>query len=98
MMASQSIRDYVPEGSADAAINQIKSIFELTQYKFIFQQDSNTLSLIDKVFENVLTSSQRNQIPYLEQGQNILCISSQSNLAFTVHLTKDEERIFAGGA
>lgn len=98
MLASQSIRDYVPEGSSDSSLNQIKAIFELTQYKFIFQQDSNTLSLIDKVFENVLTTSQRNRIPYLEQGQNILCISSENNLEFTVHLTKEEERIFAGGA
>lgn len=98
ILASQSIRDYVPEGSSDASINQIKSIFELTQYKFIFQQDSNVLNMVDQVFKNVLTESQRNRIPFLEQGQNILCISSESNIEFKVYLTKEEERIFAGGA
>ena len=36
VMASQSIRDYVPEGSSDVAINKIKTVFELTQYKFLF--------------------------------------------------------------
>ena len=98
MLASQSIRDYVPEGSSDISINQIKSLFELTQYKFIFQQDTNALSLIDQIFDNALTKSQRDRIPYLEQGQTILCISSERNLEFSVHLTKDEERIYAGGA
>ena len=43
-LASQSIRDYVPEGSTVESIDKLKSIFELAQYKFIFHQDSNTIS------------------------------------------------------
>lgn len=82
MLASQSIRDYVPEGSADEAIDDLKKIFELTQYKFIFHQDSNTLPLLDRIFESTLTRSQRNKIPKLEVGENILCIASDKNLEF----------------
>lgn len=65
MLASQSIRDYVPEGSGAEEIDDLKKIFELTQYKFIFHQEADTLPLLDKVFENTLTQSQRNKIPKL---------------------------------
>lgn len=97
MLASQSIRDYVPEGSGAEEIDDLKKIFELTQYKFIFHQEADTLPLLDKVFENTLTQSQRNKIPKLEIGENILCIASDRNLEFNVHLTKEEDRIFEGG-
>ena len=97
MLASQSIRDYVTEGSGAEEIDDLKKIFELTQYKFIFHQEADTLPLLDKVFENTLTQSQRNKIPKLEIGENILCIASDRNLEFKVHLTKEEDRIFEGG-
>lgn len=97
ILASQSIRDYVPEGSGDTEVDDLKKVFELTQYKFIFHQESNVLPLLDKVFENTLTTSQRNKIPKLEVGENILSISSDRNLEFKVHLTKEEEWLFRGG-
>lgn len=48
MLASQSIRDYVPEGSGAEEIDDLKKIFELTQYKFIFHQEADTLPLLDQ--------------------------------------------------
>lgn len=96
-LASQSIRDYVPEGSGTMAIDKIKTIFELTQYKFIFHQDSNVLSMLNTIFDGVLTESQVSRIPKLQVGENILCISSDQNLEFKVYLTKEEEQIFEGG-
>ena len=98
LLASQSIRDFVPEGSSSDNVNKIKTVFELTQYKFLFHQDANVLPLIDQVFAGVLTQSQRDRISKLEIGQNILCISSDKNLEFKVYLTKEEEQLFAGGA
>lgn len=96
-LASQSVRDYAPEGSGNEEIDDLKKIFELTQYKFIFHQDSSVLPLLDKIFENTLTTAQRAKIPKLEVGENILCIASDRNLEFKVHLTKEEERLFQGG-
>lgn len=97
MLASQSIRDYVPEGSGAEAIDDLKKIFELTQYKFVFHQETNVLGLFDRIFENTVTQSQRDRIPKLEVGETILCISSDRNLEFKVHLTNEENRIFQGG-
>lgn len=97
ILASQSIRDFVPEGSHDTAINKIKTIFELTQYKFIFHQDSNSITMLNDIFQHVLTQTQINKIPKLELGDNILCISGDKNYEFHVHITEEEQRLFAGG-
>lgn len=97
-LASQSIRDYVPQGSTEKGINTLKTIFELTQYKFIFHQDSNVIHILDDIFNNALTYAQRNRIPQLQRGETILCISGEQNIEFKVYLSKEDERIFEGGA
>lgn len=96
-LASQSIRDYVPEGSGDDSINKMKIIFELTQYKFIFHQDANVTSMLNNVFDGVLTPSQIARIPKLDIGETILSIASDRNIEFKVHLSADEDAIFRGG-
>lgn len=99
MLASQSFRDYAPEGSSDTALEKLKVIFELTQYKFIFKQDSSVLPLIDKLFGAQISPWQREKIPYLEQGETILSISGDRNIFFKVWLSREyEEQLFSGGA
>lgn len=98
ILASQSIRDYVPEGSNAVEMDKLKSIFELTQYKFIFRQDQSAIPVIDVVFENILTTSQRERIPKLDTGSTILCISGERNIEMEVYVTEEEKRIFKGGA
>ncbi|MEF9839447.1 MAG: hypothetical protein RR869_08725 [Lachnospiraceae bacterium] len=97
-LASQSIRDYVPEGSTDVGIDTLKTIFELAQYKFIFHQDSNVIPILDRIFNNALTYAQRNRIPQLQRGETILCISGEQNIEFKVYLSKEDDRLFEGGA
>jgi hypothetical protein len=96
-LASQSIRDYVPEGSSSAEQNKIKTIFELTQYKFLFHQDSNVVRMMNDIFDGVLTSSQISKIPKEEVGECILSISSDKNIDFKVYLTEEENELFQGG-
>ena len=96
-LASQSVRDYVPEGTMDAAVDKMKTVFELTQYKFLFHQDSNVTGLLGNIFGGVLTPSQIARIPKLDVGENILSIASDRNIEFKVHLPADEEAVFQGG-
>ncbi len=96
-LATQSIRDYVPDGSTKEGEKQLKTIFELAQYKFIFHQDSNVLPIIDRVFNNVLTYSQKEKIPRLQRGEVILCISGDQNIEFKVYLSEADKRLFKGG-
>lgn len=99
ILSSQSFRDFVMEGTSDKDMEKLKVVFELTQYKFIFKQDSSVLPLIDTVFGRVLSPWQRQKIPMLGQGETILSISGDRNIFFKVWLSKQyEETLFAGGA
>ena len=96
--ASQSIRDYVPEGCDGIALNKLKTLFELTQYKFIMHQDSNVTPLLKTAFGNVLTDEQIEKVPKLKTGDTILSIVSTKNIEFNTFITKEEEFLFDGGA
>lgn len=98
MYASQSIRDFIPEGAKSESIDKIKVLFELTQYKFIMQQDSNTLDRLNQVFKGELTSSELNVIPKLQKGECILSIASDKSIHFNVEITDEENNLFRGGA
>jgi len=98
-LASQSIRDFAPEiEDGEKGIELLKTIFEMTQYKFIFHQDENAIPVLDKVFNNSLSYAQRDRIPRLERGETILCIAGEQNLEFKVYLSEREEKLFKGGA
>ena len=97
-LASQSIRDYVPQGENDPYIDLLRTLFELTQYKFIFKQDSSAVPILNNVFGNALSFSQLERIPYLERGETILSIAGDRTLEFKVWRSIEyEERLFAGG-
>lgn len=98
MFASQTVRDFMPEGTSDPNADKIKALFELTQYKFMFRQDSSTLPLLNTIFNNALTYSQIEQIPYLDTGETILSISGDRSIRFSVWLSEQyEEGLFSGG-
>ena len=95
-LASQSIRDFMPEAGEN--IDKIKTLFELSQYKFMFKQDSSVKDLLKNHFSFSLTSNQIDKIPFLEEGETILSISGDKSIEFKVWLSKDyEETLFAGG-
>lgn len=98
MQASQSFRDYIPESKDEASIDKLKVVFELSQYKFIFRQDSSVLPLIEKVLGNILSPWQIMKVPFLEEGETILSITGDRNILFNVWLSPEYERtLFAGG-
>lgn len=97
-LASQSIRDFVPEGSSADAISKIKTLFELSQYKIIMRQDDNAQGTLRQIFPRQLTDGELEGIPKLEKGQCILSISGDKNIELNIAITKEEEDIFAGGA
>lgn len=97
MLASQSVRDYMPEGDFSGADN-IRILFELCQYKFMFKQDSSAKEHIRRIFGEGMTFSQVESIPFLEQGENVLSIAGAGALQFRVWLSRDyEATLFSGG-
>ena len=97
ILASQSIRDFMPEAS-DKDLEKIRILFEHSQYKFMFKQDSAAKEHIRKIFGNGMTYSQIESIPFLEAGETVLSIAGDRSIAFKEWLYKDyEEQLFSGG-
>ena len=98
LFASQSVRDFVPDTTDSQIVASIKKLFELTQYKFIFQQDTNTLEALTTIFSNQLSDSELGAIPTLLQGETVLVISGVKNIKFKVHVADVELALHKGGA
>ncbi len=98
LLASQSVRDFVPEGSSSELVNKIKVLFELAQYKFIMKQDSNAIAAMKEIFQGQLNESEIARVPHLKQGECILSITGDQNISFRVEISKREEALFTGGA
>lgn len=98
VFATQSIRDVAPSNLNNEMFEKIKTMFDLTQYKFIMQQDANAKETLDKVFNNQFSKSELESVRKLEQGQCILSINGLSNIFFKVDVSKEEIDLFKGGA
>lgn len=98
VFATQSIRDIAPPNLNDAMFEKIKTMFDLSLYKFIMQQDNNAKETLEKVFVGQLSQSELESIPKLSQGQCILSINGLGNIAFNVEVSSEELDLFKGGA
>lgn len=96
--ASHLITDFVPENADENRAEEVKKLFQLTQYKFIGEQDSDSLNKLQEVFSGQLNASELAQIPYLQTGQVFLSISGVSNLKMSVDCSQQELDMFGGGA
>jgi len=97
LLANQSIKDYVPQDAKSEAVEELKKLFELTQYKFIMQQDNNALSAIRNIFEGQLTDSEIEMIPTLDEGECILSIMGMKNVTMQIEISEEENKLFKGG-
>ncbi len=97
LFASQSIRDFVPDHSDTETVTKIRTLFELTQYKFIMQQDSNTLDALRAIFEGQMSESELAQIPLFQQGDCLLSISGLGNIMLGIEASDEELALFRGG-
>lgn len=95
LFASQNVRDFFPENSTNSGVEQIKTLFELLQYKFLMKQSST--ELIERIFGKSMTDSEINSIPNFETGETILNIAGDRNIHFQIQLTGDEDKLFTGG-
>ncbi|MDH5064883.1 VirB4 family type IV secretion system protein [Clostridium perfringens] len=98
IFATQSIRDVVPDVSNSEVFEKIRTLFELTQYKFIMQQDNNTKGLLSEIFSGQLTDTEINAIPNFSTGDCILVINGDKNIRFNIEISDREKYLFKGGA
>lgn len=98
MLASQSIRDFIPEGSNQTGIDLIKTLFTLSQYKFIFKQDAECYDTLRMAFRGELPDNDLEEIPKFEQGECVLIICGMLSLRMNVAISEEELGLFSGGA
>lgn len=98
VFATQSIRDIAPPSLQDEMFEKIKTMFDLSLYKFILQQDANTIETFERVFVGQLSKSEIAAIPKLGEGECILSINGLGNIAFNVEVSSEELDLFKGGA
>lgn len=98
VFATQSIRDVAPANLNNEIFEKIKTMFDLTQYKFIMQQDSNSIDTLSNVFSGQLSDSELLSIPRLDQGDCILSVNGVGNISFNIEASSEELDLFKGGA
>ena len=98
ILATQSIRDFVPDDATGLAVEQIKTLFELSTYKWVMRQDANCQQKLLDIFSGIFTGSQVANVHQLEQGEALLSVGGEESIKFHVDCSDDELRIFAGGA
>jgi len=98
VLATQSVREMVPKNSKSEDVQLINDLFDLSIYKFIGRQDSNTMEELENAFGKSLTRSELDRIPKLQQGEFILSMAGDSNLEFRVFADDEELDMFRGGA
>ena len=98
VMLDESHKTINANKPSNTAIDRIKVLFDLSQYKFVLNQDPNAIETIDKVFRNSFTESELREIPRLSKGETILSIQSDRNIAFSIDCTARELELFRGGA
>lgn len=87
--ASQGILDFVPENTENESLSKIKTLFEQTQYKWIFNQDNNARKRITEIFGESLSESDIANIPKQKKGEVTLAMNDKS-VKFKIDLTKEE--------
>ena len=98
ILATQSIRDFVPEGASGYAVDQIKTLFELSTYKWIMRQDSNCQQCLLDIFSGIFTPSQISMVSGLGQGDTLFSAAGEDVIRFHIECSPEELELFAGGA
>ena len=98
VLASQSIRDYIPEGSSQAGIDSIKILFTLAQYKFVFKQDAEYYDTLRLAFRGEIPDNDLEDVPKFSQGECLMIINGLSSLRMNVLVSEEELALFSGGA
>ena len=96
-MATQDIRDVIPEGANTEHLDLLKKIFAQTQYKFVFRQDESSIPLIRDLFGNNITEGGVSSVSKLGQG---VCLYSDdiASKFIKIEISDKEDDLYRGGA
>lgn len=95
--ATQTPAEVLPESASNEAIDEVKKVFELCQYKIFLNLDASMMGRIRQVLGNTLTDAEFDRLTRLQQGEAVVQLSSAESL--TVKFTPTPEQLdrFDGG-
>ena len=97
-LATQNISTFCNTND-DAVSAQIRSLFELCQYKMIFQQDEVSVPVLQAAFGSILTPEQITMVPKLVERQMMFIVSPVLTIPLTCHqISKSKQAYYGGGA
>jgi hypothetical protein len=97
-LSTQNLTNVCSEND-DAVSTQIKALFELCQYKMIFNQSASAIPAIQKTFQNILTPEQISRIPYLKKREMLFVVSPVQTIQLTCkEVPKERLSYYGGGA
>lgn len=73
-------------------MEDVESIFDLTTYTILLEQDSNSLEALERVFGSYLSAEELKKITSFKTGECILCIKQFKNIFLTVELGSERQR------
>lgn len=88
-LASQGILDFVPENADTESLSKMKTLFEQSQYKWIFNQDNNARKRLYEIFGESLSESDISNIPKQKKGE-VTLVMGEETIRFKVDLSSEE--------
>lgn len=98
LIANHSINDYVPESIDSKELSELKKIFTMSQYKFLMKQGIEEEKNLKKIFGASISDKQVSEVSKFKKGDTILFIDGMPNIRMKFELTKEELKVFKGGA
>ena len=97
IFATQTPAEVLPESSSNEAIDEVKKVFELCQYKFLLNLDNSMVGRMKKVLGDTITETDFARLPRLKQGEAVVQLSSTETYGVTFVPTNDQLDRFSGG-
>ncbi|TYV33093.1 VirB4 family type IV secretion system protein [Listeria monocytogenes] len=97
-IATQNFRDVLPEVITSDMDKVMTQLFNLATYKFVMNQDVESVEAISRAFRGQFSQAELERIPELKTGHTILSISGCNNIHFKFDISHRERMISDGGA
>ncbi|WWU65628.1 hypothetical protein QJR26_04500 [Clostridium baratii] len=98
LIANHSINDYVPESIDGKELSELKKIFTMSQYKLLMKQGIEEEKNLKKIFGASISDKQVSEVSKFKKGDTIMFIDGMPNIRMKFELTKEELKLFKGGA
>lgn len=97
IFATQSPNEMLPDGMDSSTQSKLRTVFNLTQYKFLMGMDSSVIPKLRSVMEETFTQNEYEIITSLDKGQ-ALYYDRENKMLLDIEATPEQLARFKGGA